>query len=64
MYFYGGICLWINIDVEYVVIHTIPEKGESRNNTAPGTDFEDLPEKWFCPSCGASKIRFRVTKRP
>lgn len=27
MYFYGGICLWINIDVEYVVIHTIQKKG-------------------------------------
>ncbi|MGB9200417.1 rubredoxin [Methanobacterium sp.] len=41
-----------------------PEKGEPRNNTAPGTDFGDLPEKWFCPSCGAAKRRFKVTKRP
>lgn len=41
-----------------------PEKGESRNNTPPGTDFEDLPDKWFCPSCGAAKRRFKITKRP
>ncbi|UTB32960.1 MAG: rubredoxin [Methanobacterium sp. ERen5] len=41
-----------------------PEKGESRNNTPPGTDFEDFPDMWFCPSCGASKRRFKITKRP
>ena len=37
-----------------------PEKGEPRNNTAPNTLFEDLPELWRCPSCGAGKIRFKV----
>jgi rubredoxin len=41
-----------------------PEKGEPRNKTAPGTAFEDLPDMWFCPSCGAAKRRFRITKRP
>jgi rubredoxin len=41
-----------------------PERGEPRKNTAPGTAFEDLPDLWSCPSCGAGKIRFRITKRP
>jgi rubredoxin len=35
-----------------------PEKGEARNNTPPGTDFESLPDGWSCPKCGAGKIRF------
>ena len=25
---------------------------------APGTAFEDLPEDWVCPVCGASKSDF------
>lgn len=41
-----------------------PEKGEPRKNTAPGTAFEDLPDMWFCPSCGAHKRRFKITNRP
>lgn len=35
-----------------------PEKGEPRTNTAPGTAFEDLPDNWNCPKCGAGKFRF------
>lgn len=31
----------------------IPEKG-----IAPGTAFEDLPEDWTCPLCGATKDEF------
>ncbi|AUB56205.1 rubredoxin [Methanobacterium subterraneum] len=34
------------------------ESGEPRNKTAPGTEFEDLPDDWFCPHCGANKHRF------
>jgi rubredoxin len=41
-----------------------PERGEARKNTEPGTAFEDLPDMWSCPSCGAGRIRFRITKRP
>ena len=26
---------------------------------APGTKFEDLPDDWCCPVCGASKKNFR-----
>ena len=35
-----------------------PEKGDPNNNIAPGTSFEDLPEDWTCPVCGAAKSAF------
>lgn len=35
-----------------------PETGEPRKNTEPGTNFEDLPDNWRCPSCGAGKNKF------
>ena len=35
-----------------------PAKGDEENGIEPGTDFEDLPEDWTCPLCGASKEDF------
>ncbi len=35
-----------------------PEKGEPSNGVAPGTSFEDLPDDWVCPLCGAGKDDF------
>ena len=35
-----------------------PAKGDSEGGIAPGTAFEDLPEDWVCPVCGASKDEF------
>ncbi len=35
-----------------------PEKGEPRNDTTPGTAFEDLDTSWRCPQCGANVNRF------
>jgi rubredoxin len=35
-----------------------PEKGDEENGIEAGTDFEDLPEDWTCPLCGASKEDF------
>ncbi len=35
-----------------------PEKGDPSQNIAPGTAFEDLPEDWTCPECGAAKDEF------
>lgn len=35
-----------------------PENGEDRNNTYPGTQFEELPKEWYCPHCGAGKNHF------
>ncbi|MDF1819620.1 MAG: rubredoxin [Immundisolibacteraceae bacterium] len=33
----------------------LPEEG-----VAPGTRFEDLPDDWICPSCGAFKTDFEL----
>jgi rubredoxin len=35
-----------------------PEQGDPDNGINPGTPFEDLPEDWVCPVCGASKDQF------
>ena len=35
-----------------------PEKGDSDNDIAPGTSFEDLPDDWTCPVCGVGKDEF------
>ena len=35
-----------------------PVKGDPDNNVAPGTRFEDIPDSWVCPVCGASKAQF------
>ena len=35
-----------------------PEVGDPDNGIAPGTAFEDLPEDWVCPLCGAGKEEF------
>jgi rubredoxin len=35
-----------------------PEKGDPDNGIAPGTAFEDLPDDWVCPECGAEKDMF------
>jgi flavin reductase (DIM6/NTAB) family NADH-FMN oxidoreductase RutF/rubredoxin len=35
-----------------------PEKGDPESDTPPGTAFEDLPEDWTCPVCGAAKDEF------
>ena len=36
-------------------------KGDIDNGVAPGTEFEDIPEDWTCPLCGASKEDFEAT---
>jgi rubredoxin len=35
-----------------------PEEGDPEHGVEPGTAFEDLPEDWVCPECGASKDLF------
>ena len=32
--------------------------GDPENGIDAGTDFEDLPEDWTCPLCGATKEDF------
>jgi rubredoxin len=35
-----------------------PEVGDPDGGIPPGTEFEDIPETWFCPVCGARKRDF------
>ena len=35
-----------------------PEQGDPDGDIEPGTDFEDLPDDWVCPECGANKDAF------
>lgn len=37
----------------------VPLQGDERQGVAPNTLFADLPEKWRCPVCSASKRRFQ-----
>ena len=35
-----------------------PAVGDEENGIAPGISFEDLPDDWVCPECGAVKDEF------
>ncbi len=35
-----------------------PAEGDDESGVAPGTSFEDLPDGWTCPVCGAGKSDF------
>lgn len=35
-----------------------PALGDPDGGIAPGTPFEDIPDDWVCPDCGASKDMF------
>lgn len=35
-----------------------PTEGDDTSGIKPGTAFEDLPEDWVCPLCGAGKSEF------
>jgi rubredoxin len=35
-----------------------PAEGDPAAGIPPGTAFEDLPEDWVCPDCGAMKADF------
>lgn len=39
-----------------------PEAGDTDNGIAPGTPFEELPDDWVCPVCGAAKSNFGEVK--
>ncbi|QEP43996.1 rubredoxin [Ectothiorhodospiraceae bacterium BW-2] len=36
------------------------EKGDLEHGIAPGTAWEDIPDDFVCPDCGASKHDFEV----
>ena len=35
-----------------------PSKGDPDNGIRPGTTFEEIPDDWVCPACGATKDMF------
>jgi rubredoxin len=35
-----------------------PQIGDPDNGVDPGTAFEDIPDDWTCPECGAPKDQF------
>ena len=35
-----------------------PEQGDPEGGIKPGVAFEQLPDDWLCPICGADKSEF------
>ena len=35
-----------------------PQVGDPARRIPAGTPFEDLPDDWYCPDCGAAKIEY------
>ena len=38
-----------------------PAQGDEESNIEPGTAFDELPDDWVCPICGAGKEEFEET---
>jgi rubredoxin len=41
-----------------------PDKGDRKGKIPPGTAFEEIPQRWRCPVCGAGKKNFRPLAGP
>lgn len=41
-----------------------PDRGDRKGKIPKGTRFEDLPDEWRCPVCGASKRCFKPVMGP
>ena len=39
-----------------------PHFGDDEDGVPPEAPFEQLPEDWVCPVCGATKVNFRRPK--
>ena len=37
-----------------------PAEGDPENGVPPGTAFENIPDDWVCPLCGAGKDEFEA----
>jgi rubredoxin len=35
-----------------------PKQGDPDSGIEPNTPFEEIPDDWFCPQCGAEKSEF------
>ena len=40
-----------------------PAVGDPDNGVEPGTAWEDVPDDWECPICGASKDDFEIEEQ-
>ncbi len=38
----------------------IEEDGDKESGVEAGTEFEDIPNDWVCPVCGATKEEFEL----
>ena len=47
--------LWICTSCGFVYD---PDEGDPDGGIPPGTPFEEIPDDWFCPVCGARKADF------
>jgi rubredoxin-NAD+ reductase len=36
--------------------------GDAESGLAPGTRWEEIPEDWTCPDCGATKADFALAE--
>ena len=36
------------------------EQGSPQDGIAPGTRWEEIPDDWICPVCGAAKSDFQM----
>ncbi len=36
------------------------EIGLPEDDVKPGTKWDDVPDDWVCPDCGASKLEFEI----
>jgi rubredoxin len=48
---------WVCVICGYVYD---PAEGDPDNGIDPGTAWEDVPNDWLCPICGASKDDFEI----
>ncbi len=46
---------WICEVCDYVYT---PDLGDIDQDVGPGTSFDDLPDDWICPDCGADLESF------
>ncbi len=38
----------------------IEDEGDAESGITGGTEFEDIPNDWVCPICGAAKDEFEL----
>jgi rubredoxin len=51
----GTMTRWVCLSCGFIYD---PNEGDPYSDVRPGTSFEDLPDGWFCPVCGARKSEF------